>query len=185
MIKTSRPMQVGQWTESATKVMKERYLARDAQGRQETPEDMCWRVATAVAAAEEQWGRSSEEVEAIAEEFYNVMVENLFLPNSPTLMNAGTNNGLGYSACFVLPVEDSIEGIFEAIKYAALIHKSGGGTGFAFSRLLGGYIQDVRLPGMLPLIGSVGVIIGATVIASALPAVRAARVDVMQALRSD
>ena len=103
MIKTSRPMQVGQWTESAMKVMKERYLARNAQGRQETPEDMCWRVATAVAAAEEQWGRSSEEVEAIAEEFYNVMVENLFLPNSPTLMNAGTNNGLGYSACFVLP----------------------------------------------------------------------------------
>ena len=135
MIKTSRPMQVGQWTESAMKVMKERYLARDAQGQQETPEDMCWRVATAVAGAEEQWGRSSEEVEAIAEKFYNVMVENLFLPNSPTLMNAGTNNGLGYSACFVLPVEDSIEGIFEAIKYAALIHKSGGGTGFAFSRL--------------------------------------------------
>ena len=135
MSKTSRPMQVGQWTESAMKVMKERYLARDGQGRQETPEDMCWRVATAVAAAEEQWGRSSEEIEAIAEEFYNVMVENFFLPNSPTLMNAGTNNGLGYSACFVLPIEDSIEGIFDAIKYAALIHKSGGGTGFAFSRL--------------------------------------------------
>jgi ribonucleoside-diphosphate reductase alpha chain len=115
--------------------MKERYLARDHQGQQETPEDMCWRVATAVAAAEEQWGRSSEEIEAIAEEFYNVMVDNLFLPNSPTLMNAGTNNGLGYSACFVLPVEDSIEGIFDAIKNAALIHKSGGGTGFAFSRL--------------------------------------------------
>jgi ribonucleoside-diphosphate reductase alpha chain len=135
MNKTSRPMRVGHWTESAVKVMKERYLARDTQGRQETPEDMCWRVATAVAAAEEQWGRSSEEIEAIAEEFYQVMVENLFLPNSPTLMNAGTNNGLGYSACFVLPIEDSIEGIFDAIKYAALIHKSGGGTGFAFSRL--------------------------------------------------
>jgi ribonucleoside-diphosphate reductase alpha chain len=135
MNKTSRPMRVGHWTESAVKVMKERYLARDTQGRQETPEDMCWRVATAVAAAEEQSGRSSEEIEAIAEEFYQVMVENLFLPNSPTLMNAGTNNGLGYSACFVLPIEDSIEGIFDAIKYAALIHKSGGGTGFAFSRL--------------------------------------------------
>jgi ribonucleoside-diphosphate reductase alpha chain len=117
------------------KVMKERYLARDSQGWQETPEDMCWRVATAIAAAEEQWGRSSEEVEAIAEEFYHVMIDTLFLPNSPTLMNAGTNNGLGYSACFVLPIEDSIEGIFDAIKYAALIHKSGGGTGFAFSRL--------------------------------------------------
>ena len=135
MNKMSRPMTVGQWTESAAKVMKERYLARDNQGRQETPEDMCWRVATAIASAEERWGRSSEEIEAIAEEFYNVMVDNLFLPNSPTLMNAGTDNGLGYSACFVLPIEDSIEGIFDAIKYAALIHKSGGGTGFAFSRL--------------------------------------------------
>jgi ribonucleoside-diphosphate reductase alpha chain len=135
MSETSRPVKVGQWTESAMKVMKERYLARDSQGHQETPEDMCWRVATAIAGAEEQWGRSSEEIEAIAEGFYQVMVENLFLPNSPTLMNAGTNNGLGYSACFVLPIEDSIEGIFDAIKYAALIHKSGGGTGFAFSRL--------------------------------------------------
>ena len=135
MHKMSRPMNVGQWTESAAKVMKERYLARDSRGRQETPEDMCWRVATAIASAEELWGRSSEEIEAIAEEFYNVMVDNLFLPNSPTLMNAGTANGLGYSACFVLPIEDSIEGIFDAIKYAALIHKSGGGTGFAFSRL--------------------------------------------------
>jgi ribonucleoside-diphosphate reductase alpha chain len=135
MNKMSRPVKIGQWTESAVRVMKERYLARDSQGRQETPEDMCWRVATAIAAAEEQWGRSSEEIEAIAEEFYEVMVDNLFLPNSPTLMNAGTDNGLGYSACFVLPIEDSIEGIFDAIKYAALIHKSGGGTGFAFSRL--------------------------------------------------
>jgi len=117
------------------KVMKERYLVRDSQGRQETPEDMCWRVATAVAAAEERWGKGPEAIAGTAEEFYDLMVEGLFLPNSPTLMNAGTNNGLGYSACFVLPVEDSIEGIFDAIKYAALIHKSGGGTGFAFSRL--------------------------------------------------
>ena len=81
MNKMSRPMTVGQWTESAAKVMKERYLARDNQGRQETPEDMCWRVATAIAAAEERWGRSSEEIEAIAEEFYHIMVDNLFLPN--------------------------------------------------------------------------------------------------------
>ena len=135
MIQTARPMKAGQWTESAVKVMKERYLVRDGQGRQETPEEMCWRVATAIAAAEERWGRSTEETEATAEAFYRLMVENLFLPNSPTLMNAGTNNGLGYSACFVLPVDDSIEGIFDAIKHAALIHKSGGGTGFAFSRL--------------------------------------------------
>src|SRR5919201_350288 len=135
MNETSRPMKVGQWTESAMKVMKERYLARDSQGRQETPEDMCWRVATAIAAAEARWGKGPEAVEASAEEFYALMVEGLFLPNSPTLMNAGTNNELGYSACFVLPVDDSIEEIFDAIKYAALIHKSGGGTGFAFSRL--------------------------------------------------
>jgi ribonucleoside-diphosphate reductase alpha chain len=128
-------MKVGQWTEAAMKVMRERYLARDGQGRQETPEDMCWRVATTIAAAEERWGKGPEEIEAVAEAFYDLMVEALFLPNSPTLMNAGTGNGLGYSACFVLPVEDSIEGIFDAIKYAALIHKSGGGTGFAFSRL--------------------------------------------------
>jgi len=135
MHKMLRPTKTGQWTESAMKVMKERYLARDTLGRQETPEDMCWRVATAIAGAEERWGKGAEEIEAIAEEFYQLMIENLFLPNSPTLMNAGTNNGLGYSACFVLPVDDSIEGIFDAIKYAALIHKSGGGTGFAFSRL--------------------------------------------------
>jgi ribonucleoside-diphosphate reductase alpha chain len=131
----SRPVKLGQWTESAMKVMKERYLVRDGEERQETPEDMCWRVATAIAAAEERWGKGPEEIEAIAEAFYEVMVDNLFLPNSPTLMNAGTDNGLGYSACFVLPVADSIEGIFDAIKHAALIHKSGGGTGFAFSRL--------------------------------------------------
>jgi ribonucleoside-diphosphate reductase alpha chain len=135
MNETSRPMKLGQWTESAMKVMKERYLARDSQGRQETPEDMCWRVATAIAAAEERWGKGPEAIEASAEEFYALMVEGSFLPNSPTLMNAGTNNDLGYSACFVLPVDDSIEEIFDAIKYAALIHKSGGGTGFAFSRL--------------------------------------------------
>jgi ribonucleoside-diphosphate reductase alpha chain len=135
MNRTARPMKAGQWTESAMKVMKERYLVRDGQGRQETPEEMCWRVATAIAAAEERWGRGTEAIEAIAEDFYHLMVDNLFLPNSPTLMNAGTNNGLGYSACFVLPVDDSIEGIFDAIKHAALIHKSGGGTGFAFSRL--------------------------------------------------
>jgi ribonucleoside-diphosphate reductase alpha chain len=135
MLHTSRPVKTGEWTESAIKVMQERYLARDQQGQKETPEDMCWRVATAIAAAEQEWGKSAEEIEAIAERFYHLMVDGLFLPNSPTLMNAGTNNGLGYSACFVLPVEDSIDGIFDAIKYAALIHKSGGGTGFAFSRL--------------------------------------------------
>ncbi len=135
MLQTSRPMKVGQWSESALKVMKERYLARDSQGVQETPEEMCWRVATAIAEAEKGWGKSATDIQAIAEDFYDMMVERLFLPNSPTLMNAGTNNGLGYSACFVLPVADSIEGIFDSVKHAALVHKAGGGTGFAFSRL--------------------------------------------------
>src|SRR5574337_1223353 len=109
-----RPAKTGQWSESALRVLKERYLMKDATGVQETPEEMCWRV---------------------AESFYDVMVDGKFLPNSPTMMNAGKNNGLQYSACFVLPVEDSMGDIFEAIKRAAIIHQSGGGTGFAFSRL--------------------------------------------------
>ena len=95
-------MKVGQWTESALKVMNERYLARNSRGVQETPEEMCWRVASAIAAAEQRWGKSAEEIQATGEAFYDMMVDCLFLPNSPTLMNAGTNNGLGYSACFVL-----------------------------------------------------------------------------------
>ncbi|MBI2883264.1 MAG: ribonucleoside reductase class II, partial [Candidatus Methylomirabilis oxyfera] len=129
------PAKTGQWSESALRVLKERYLMRDATGIQETPEEMCWRVAVAIAKAEGQWGRSEAEALQVAESFYDVMVEGKFLPNSPTMMNAGKGNGMQYSACFVLPVEDSMEGIFEAVKRAAIIHQSGGGTGFAFSRL--------------------------------------------------
>ncbi|MGB4781716.1 MAG: ribonucleotide reductase N-terminal alpha domain-containing protein, partial [Candidatus Methylomirabilis sp.] len=131
----SRPAKTGQWSESALRVLKERYLMRDETGVRETPEEMCWRVAVAIAKAEEQWGRSETEARQVAESFYDVMVEGKFLPNSPTMMNAGKENGMQYSACFVLPVEDSMEGIFEAVKRAAIIHQSGGGTGFAFSRL--------------------------------------------------
>ncbi|MDE2484731.1 MAG: vitamin B12-dependent ribonucleotide reductase [candidate division NC10 bacterium] len=131
----SRPAKDGQWSESAIRVLRERYLVRDGTGVKETPEEMCWRVAVAIAKAEEQWGRTEAEALQVAESFYDVMVEGKFLPNSPTMMNAGKGNGMQYSACFVLPVEDSMEGIFEAVKRAAIIHQSGGGTGFAFSRL--------------------------------------------------
>src|SRR5574337_180445 len=129
------PAKTGQWSESALRVLKERYLMKDATGVQETPEEMCWWVAVAIAKAEGQWGTSEADALQLAESFYDVMVDGKFLPNSPTMINAGKNNGLQYSACFVLPVEDSMGDIFEAIKRAAIIHQSGGGTGFAFSRL--------------------------------------------------
>jgi ribonucleoside-diphosphate reductase alpha chain len=134
---TARPhgLKAGVWSEMALRVLRERYLAKDAQGKSETPEDMCWRVAYAIALAEKRWGADQATVESWARSYYEVMVETLFLPNSPTLMNAGRGSGLQYSACYVLPVGDSMIEIFEAIKRAAIIHQSGGGTGFAFSRL--------------------------------------------------
>jgi len=131
----TRPPKVGKWTEQALRVLRERYLSREGDAVKETPEEMCWRVATAIARAEERWGKSAAVVEEIAGAFFDLMVEGQFLPNSPTLMNAGKNNALQYSACYVLPVGDSMDEIFDAVKDAAIIHKSGGGTGFAFSRL--------------------------------------------------
>ena len=129
------PVKNGSWSESALRVMRERYLARQGDQVLETPEGMYWRVAAEIASAEETWGRSPEEIYEMACRFYGLMVDGVFLPNSPTLMNAGKQNGLQYSACYVLPVGDSMEEIFEAVKAAAIIHKSGGGTGFSFSRL--------------------------------------------------
>ena len=119
----------GNWSEAATRVLRERYLLRDADGNVvETPDELCWRVATAVAAAESTWkDKTGVTPEEMAEKFYDVMVEHKFLPNSPTLMNAGKNNNLQLSACYVVPVEDSLSGIFDAVKHAALIHQSGGG----------------------------------------------------------
>jgi ribonucleoside-diphosphate reductase alpha chain len=120
---------------NAEAVLKRRYLMKNARGEViETPRQMLVRVARAVAQAELRYGKSTTEVEEIERSFYQLMVKLEFLPNSPTLMNAGTELGQ-LAACFVLPVEDSMEGIFGAVKNMAVIHQSGGGTGFSFSQL--------------------------------------------------
>jgi ribonucleoside-diphosphate reductase alpha chain len=121
-------------TENARLVLSKRYLKKDERGEPiEGPEDMLRRVAANIAQAEMTWG-STREVHIAEEEFYGMMARLEFLPNSPTLMNAGRRLQQ-LAACFVLPVPDDIEKIFDAIKYAAIIHKSGGGTGFSFSRI--------------------------------------------------
>ena len=121
-------------TDNARTVLARRYLKKDGEGRViESPQAMFCRVARHIARAEENYsdGGQAAEMEAL---FYRMMTEFDFLPNSPTLMNAGRRLGQ-LAACFVLPVEDSLDGIFSALKNAAMIHKSGGGTGFSFSRL--------------------------------------------------
>lgn len=122
-------------TQNALKVLEKRYLKKNEEGKViETPEEMFRRVARTVASVDANYGKSQAEVELLEEEFYRVISSLDFLPNSPTLMNAGRRLGQ-LSACFVLPVEDTMESIFEAVKNAAIIHKSGGGTGFSFSNL--------------------------------------------------
>jgi ribonucleoside-diphosphate reductase alpha chain len=122
--------------QNALKVLQARYLIKDEKGRTiESPKQLYWRVATTVANAERSFpGCTEERVEQWTRRFYELMADGSYMPNSPTLMNAGREMGM-LSACFVLPVEDSIEGIFSSIKATALIQKAGGGTGFDFSRL--------------------------------------------------
>src|SRR5687767_9122187 len=140
-IPSSPPPGAAQLNDNARTVIKKRYLIKDAAAKPvEQPEDMFWRVAGTVAEGDRRYGASDAAVTAIAEEFYRLMTERRFEPNSPTLMNAGRPLGQ-LSACFVLPVEDALsngrDGIYDTLRAMALIHQSGGGTGFSFSKLRG------------------------------------------------
>jgi ribonucleoside-diphosphate reductase alpha chain len=129
------PGEAPKLSQNGLTVLQSRYLIKDEQGNCiETPAELFSRVALAVAQAETKYGSARHEIKDWHRRFYDLMASLRFLPNSPALMNANRPNGM-LSACFVLPIEDSIEAIFETIKQTALIQKAGGGTGFSFDKL--------------------------------------------------
>src|SRR3989344_327316 len=120
---------------SAITILEKRYLKKDDRGEVvETAEDMFRRVAYNIAKADENYGANGDEIDRLGKRFYEMMSNLYFLPNSPTLMNAGKELQQ-LSACFVLPIPDDLRGIYKTITDAAIVHQSGGGTGFNFSSL--------------------------------------------------